>query len=49
MAIATLIRMPSVGGRYALMLNRTPPLSVACLAADVLPLVRRHGSNPSVP
>jgi hypothetical protein len=44
-----------MGGRYALMLNRTPPLSVACLAADALPLLRRdglrvvaHRPNPSV-
>src|SRR5689334_9510771 len=35
MAIATLIRMPSVVGRYALTLNRTPPLSVAYLAGSL--------------
>jgi radical SAM superfamily enzyme YgiQ (UPF0313 family) len=35
MAIATLIRAPSVVGRYALTLNRTPPLSVAYLAGSL--------------
>jgi radical SAM superfamily enzyme YgiQ (UPF0313 family) len=35
MAIATLIRTPSVVGRYALTLNRTPPLSVAYLAGSL--------------
>src|SRR4029453_7458316 len=35
MAISTLIRMPSVVGRYALTLNRTPPLSVAYLAGSL--------------
>lgn len=36
MAIVTLIRPPSVVGRYALTLNRTPPLSVAYLAGALL-------------
>ena len=35
MAIATLIRAPSVVGRYALTLNGTPPLSVAYLAGSL--------------
>ena len=35
MAIASLIRTPSVVGRYALTLNRTPPLSVAYLAGSL--------------
>jgi radical SAM superfamily enzyme YgiQ (UPF0313 family) len=35
MAIATLIRTPSVVGSYALTLNRTPPLSVAYLAGSL--------------
>jgi radical SAM superfamily enzyme YgiQ (UPF0313 family) len=35
MAIATLIRTPSVVGRFALTLNRTPPLSVAYLAGSL--------------
>ena len=35
MAIASLIRTPSVVGRYALTLNRTPPLSVASLAGSL--------------
>jgi len=35
MAIATLIRTPSVVGRFALTLNRTPPISVAYLAASL--------------
>ena len=35
MAIATLIRMPSVVGRFALTLNRTPPLSAAYLAGSL--------------
>ncbi len=35
MAIATLIRTPSVIGRFALTLNRTPPLSVAYLAGSL--------------
>jgi len=35
MAIATLIRPPSVVGRFALTLNRTPPLSVAYLAGSL--------------
>lgn len=35
MANATLIRTPSVVGRYALTLNRTPPLSVAYLAGSL--------------
>ena len=35
MAIATLIRAPSVVARYALTLNRTPPLSVAYLAGSL--------------
>jgi anaerobic magnesium-protoporphyrin IX monomethyl ester cyclase len=35
MAIATLIRAPSVVGRFALTLNRTPPLSVAYLAGSL--------------
>ena len=35
MAIATLIRPPSVVGRFALTLNATPPLSVAYLAGSL--------------
>lgn len=35
MAIASLIRTPSVVGRFALTLNRTPPLSVAYLAGSL--------------
>jgi radical SAM superfamily enzyme YgiQ (UPF0313 family) len=35
MAIATLIRPPSVVGRFALTLNRTPPLSVSYLAGSL--------------
>lgn len=35
MAIASLIRTPSVVGRYALTLNRTPPISVAYLAGSL--------------
>jgi radical SAM superfamily enzyme YgiQ (UPF0313 family) len=35
MAIVTLIRPPSVVGRFALTLNRTPPLSVAYLAGSL--------------
>jgi radical SAM superfamily enzyme YgiQ (UPF0313 family) len=35
MAIATLIRPPSVVGRYALTLNGTPPLSLAYLAGSL--------------
>src|SRR5436190_23110631 len=35
MAIATLIRTPSVVARFALTLNRTPPLSVAYLAGSL--------------
>ncbi len=35
MAIATLIRTPSVVGRFALTLNKTPPLSVAYLAGSL--------------
>jgi radical SAM superfamily enzyme YgiQ (UPF0313 family) len=35
MAIVTLIRTPSVVGRFALTLNRTPPLSVAYLAGSL--------------
>ena len=35
MAIATLIRAPSVVARYALTLNQTPPLSVAYLAGSL--------------
>jgi radical SAM superfamily enzyme YgiQ (UPF0313 family) len=35
MAIATLIRAPSVVARYALTLNKTPPLSVAYLAGSL--------------
>jgi radical SAM superfamily enzyme YgiQ (UPF0313 family) len=35
MAIATLIRAPSVVGRFALTLNGTPPLSVAYLAGSL--------------
>ena len=35
MAIATLVRTPSVVGRYALTLNGTPPLSVAYLAGSL--------------
>ena len=35
MAIATLIRPPSIVGRYALTLNGTPPLSVAYLAGSL--------------
>lgn len=35
MAIATLIRTPSVVGRYALTLNRTPPISIAYLAGSL--------------
>src|SRR5262245_49093197 len=35
MAIVTLIRAPSVVARYALTLNRTPPLSVAYLAGSL--------------
>jgi hypothetical protein len=35
MAIATLIRMPSVVGRFALTLNRTSPLSAAYLAGSL--------------
>jgi anaerobic magnesium-protoporphyrin IX monomethyl ester cyclase len=35
MAIATLIRPPSVVARFALTLNRTPPLSVAYLAGSL--------------
>ncbi len=35
MANATLIRTPSVVGRFALTLNRTPPLSVAYLAGSL--------------
>jgi radical SAM superfamily enzyme YgiQ (UPF0313 family) len=35
MATATLIRPPSVVGRYALTLNKTPPLSVAYLAGSL--------------
>ena len=36
MAIVTLIRPPSVVGRFALTLNRTPPLSIAYLAGSVI-------------
>ncbi len=35
MAIATLIRTPSVVARFALTLNRTPPLSIAYLAGSL--------------
>ncbi len=35
MAIVTLIRTPSVVGRFALTLNKTPPLSVAYLAGSL--------------
>ncbi len=35
MAIATLIRTPSVVGRFALTLNRTPPISLAYLAGSL--------------
>ena len=35
MAVATLIRPPSVVGRYALTLNKTPPISVAYLAGSL--------------
>lgn len=35
MAIATLIRAPSVVGRFALTLNRTPPISLAYLAGSL--------------
>ena len=35
MAIATLVRPPSVVGRYALTLNGTPPLSLAYLAGSL--------------
>ncbi|HYD47391.1 MAG TPA: cobalamin-dependent protein, partial [Terriglobales bacterium] len=35
MAIATLIRPPSVVGRFALTLNKTPPISVAYLAGSL--------------
>jgi len=35
MAIVTLIRPPSVVGRFALTLNRTPPLSIAYLAGSL--------------
>jgi hypothetical protein len=35
MAIATLIRPPSVVARYALTLNGTPPLSAAYLAGSL--------------